>query len=155
MKIKLIAIGTKMPAWVTAGYEEYAQRLPKEFRLELCEISAQKRTKQSNLPALLQQEGEALLTACPRGSQLIALDRLGEKINTRQLADKLQKFHDQSQEIAILVGGPEGISESTLQAAHERWSLSELTLPHPLVRIVVAEQIYRAWSIINHHPYHR
>lgn len=155
MKIKLIAIGTKMPAWVTAGYEEYAQRLPKEFRLELCEITAQKRTKQSNLPALLQQEGEALLAACPRGSQLIAFDRLGEKINTRQLADKLQQYHDQSQDIALLIGGPEGIPDSTLKSAHERWSLSELTLPHPLVRIVVAEQIYRAWSIMNHHPYHR
>lgn len=155
MKIKLIAIGTKMPSWVTAGYLEYAERLPKDFRVELLEIPAQKRTKQSNLTALLKQEGEALLAACPKGSYVVALDRVGEALDTKRLASKLQSYHDQSIELALLIGGPEGIPADVLQRAQERWSLSMLTLPHPIVRIVVAEQIYRAWSLLNHHPYHR
>lgn len=155
MKINLLAVGTRMPKWVMDGYQEYAHRLPKEFSLQLIEITALKRGKNTNIQQLLDTESEQLFAAIPAHNHVIALDRTGKTFSTTELAQKLSYFHQYSQDISLLVGGPEGISASFLSQANELWSLSALTLPHPLVRIVMAEQIYRAWSIMTHHPYHR
>lgn len=155
MKISLIAIGTKMPSWVIAGYSEYAERLPKEFSLQLIEIPAKKRGIKGNIKDTVHNESEQLFANIPSDNHVVALDRSGKTLATTDLASKLYDFYQQSQDLSLLVGGPEGISLNFLQKAHELWSLSALTLPHPLVRVVVAEQIYRAWSIITKHPYHR
>jgi len=154
MKINLVAIGTKMPAWVNEGYEEYAKRLPKEFQLHLIEIPALKRGKTLS-PHLIEQEGELLLNAIPAHNKTIALERTGKAFSTLELTQQLGKYHGESQDVSLLIGGPEGLSSACLQQAELKWSLSTLTLPHPLVRVVIAEQIYRAWSIMSHHPYHR
>jgi 23S rRNA (pseudouridine1915-N3)-methyltransferase len=155
MKIHLVAIGQRMPTWVNQAFNEYAKRLPNDYQLILRALSAQKRTKSSNTEQLIATESLALISACPAQSHRIALDRVGRSMNTHDIAKKLNQWHDQSQDIAILIGGPEGISKTHLEQCHSTWSLSDLTLPHPLVRILIAEQIYRAWSILSNHPYHR
>ncbi len=142
-----------MPEWVNAGFAEYMKRLPVDYQLRLIEIPSLKRTKSSNLEQLLQIEGERLLAAATQ--PIIALDRQGKALNTKQLAQELQTWHDYGSEPSFLIGGPEGLSKACLDRSEKIWSLSDLTFPHPLVRILMAEQIYRAWSIISHHPYHR
>ncbi len=144
-----------MPAWVTDGYEEYARRLPASCRLQLVEIPLKKRTKTSDLNRLQQEEGEKMLAAIPAGAHVIALDERGKQWRSEQLAESLAQWQQHHPQVALLVGGPEGLAPACLQQAHQRWSLSAGTLPHPLVRIVVAEQVYRAWTLINNHPYHR
>lgn len=155
MIVHLLAVGTRMPQWVEQGYREYAGRMPPECALRLTEIPAGKRTKGADLKRLQRQEGERLLAAIPNGARVIALEVHGRSVDTpalsRQLADWLQDGRD----VALLVGGPEGLDEACRARADQAWSLSALTLPHPLVRIVVAEQMYRAWSLLQGHPYHR
>jgi 23S rRNA (pseudouridine1915-N3)-methyltransferase len=155
MQIHIIAIGERMPDWVEAGYTEYARRLPHECRLVLREIPAGKRGKGADLARLMRDEGARQLAALPSGCRVVALDRSGREMDTEQLATRLEKQLAEGRDLALLIGGPEGLAESCLAAAHERWSLSKLTLAHPLVRVVLAEQLYRAWSIINSLPYHR
>jgi 23S rRNA (pseudouridine1915-N3)-methyltransferase len=144
-----------MPVWVAAGYREYAKRLPGHVRLELHELSAGKRGKSVDIARVVREEGERLLAAVPKGSRVVALDREGRLLDTVQLAKALNDQLARGSDLALLVGGPEGLSKECLERADERWSLSALTLAHPIVRIVVAEQLYRAWSIINNLPYHR
>lgn len=155
MQINLLTIGQKMPEWIQNGYQEYTKRLPADYRLHLIEIPAQKRVKSSSLETVLQLEGEKLLGAADSNGPIIAFDRQGTPFTTEQLAQRLQKWHDLSIHPNLLVGGPEGLSPHCLQNSQQIWSLSPLTFPHPLVRVMIAEQIYRAWSIIAHHPYHR
>lgn len=155
MPIRILAIGTKMPAWVNAGFLDYAKRLSGAYALELCEIPAEKRTKNCDIPRLLQREGEKLLAAIKPNHLVIALDRLGQSISTERLATELQKWQTTGRTIDLLIGGPEGLSSACLQKADMTWSLSALTLPHPLVRILLVEQCYRAMSILQNHPYHR
>jgi len=155
MEIRLIAIGTKMPQWVTDAYDNYAKRLPTDYQLKLIEIPAEKRHKNTAITPLLEKEGQALLAARQRGDHCIALDRNGKHIDTESLSQQLLNWHDNSQDISLLIGGPEGLSKPCLEAADTCWSLSKLTLPHPLVRVIIAEQMYRAWSILARHPYHR
>jgi 23S rRNA (pseudouridine1915-N3)-methyltransferase len=155
MQILLLAVGERMPAWVEAGFREYAKRLPAHCQLVLREIPAGKRGKGADLERLTRQEGEKLLAAVPKGAHVVALDRAGRELDTQQLAEKLRAQLASGTDLALLVGGPEGLSAECLKAARERWSLSMLTLAHPLVRVVIAEQLYRAWSIINNLPYHR
>jgi len=155
MRIKLIAVGTKMPQWVTTGYQEYAQRMPTLAQLELVEIAAKKRGKNADTARILRDEGEALKAAIPKGTLTIALDRKGKHIDTEGLARHLQSWIDDSQDVAILIGGPEGIDPNYLKAISTKWSLSALTFAHPLVRVMLAEQLYRAWSINANLPYHR
>lgn len=155
MQIHLLAVGERMPAWVTEAFAGYAKRLPHECRLVLHEIPAGKRSKGADLTRLTRDEGTRLLAAIPPGCRIVALDRGGRELDTGQLAAQLQKQLDSSTDLALLVGGPEGLAPACLDAAHERWSLSRLTLAHPLVRVVVAEQLYRAWSILKNLPYHR
>lgn len=155
MRIHLLAIGTKMPGWVNAGTAEYVNRMPPQCQLLIREIAAEKRTKNSDLQRIRQTEGEKLLAAVPDGSLVITLDVQGKPWSTEQLAQQLDKWMMGGRDVSLLVGGPEGLSDACRQRAEQSWSLSPLTFPHPLVRIVVAEQLFRAWSILTNHPYHR
>jgi rRNA large subunit m3Psi methyltransferase RlmH len=154
MKIQLIAVGTKMPDWVTAGFNEYQRRFPKEMALELIEIPAGKRGKNADIARILQKEGELTMAAAGK-SRIVTLDIPGKPWTTEQLAQQLEIWKQDGRDVALLIGGPEGLSPECKNAAEQSWSLSPLTLPHPLVRIVVAESLYRAWSITTNHPYHR
>lgn len=155
MKINLLTVGKRLPAWVNAGFQTYADRLPRDFTLNLIEIPAIKRTKGADLMKIIAQESEQLLDAVPKNSEIITLDRTGEQVDTPTLSQKLSQWHNENRQISFLIGGPEGLSSTCFEKARWVWSLSLLTLPHALARIVVAEQIYRAWSIMSHHPYHR
>ncbi len=155
MQIHIIAVGARMPDWVQTGYAEYAKRLPHECRLTLHEIPAGKRAKGADLARLTRAEGARQLAAIPPGSRVVALDRHGRELDTEALAGRIEKQLSAGCDLALLVGGPEGLAPECLAAAHERWSLSRLTLAHPLVRVVLAEQLYRAWSILQGLPYHR
>ncbi len=157
MKIHIIAIGTKLPAWVNDGVNEYAKRFRTmtDFSLELKEIPAQKRGKNANIKQLTEVESQALINAVPGTYIPIALDVGGKRLSSENLAQKLAQFRDSGENIAILIGGPEGFNDNVRQYVRERWSLSDLTLPHPLVRIILAETLYRSVSILHRHPYHR
>lgn len=155
MQIFLITVGQKMPVWVQQGYTEYAKRMPRECQLVVKEIAAGKRGKNSDVKRIVRDEGERMLAAIPKNCHILTLDVPGKAWSTEDLAGAMRVWLDSGQDIALMVGGPEGLADSVKQAAQQSWSLSKLTFPHPLVRIVVAEQIYRAWSIINNHPYHR
>ncbi len=155
MYIDLICIGQKMPTYVEMGFKEYAKRLPAVCRLNLIEIPLRKRSKNADIVRLQRQEGEQMLAAIPQGAYVIALDELGKMWSSPQLSKQLAHWMQDYSRVALLVGGPEGLSAACLQRAQQHWSLSALTLPHQLVRIVVAEQLYRAWTLLNNHPYHR
>ena len=155
MKFNLIAIGEKMPAWINTGFNEYAKRMPQELSLNLIEVSAVKRTKNINIKQLLEREGQRILKAIPANNYVIALDVGGKSFSTEQLAVQLQKWREDARDISLLVGGPEGLSGECLRRAEFKWSLSPLTFPHTLVRVIIAEQFYRAYSILSRHPYHR
>lgn len=155
MQIHLIAVGTRMPAWVNAGYEEYAKRLPKECELVLREIAPARRGKSGDSSRWIEEEGERILTALSRDDFVVALEVDGKPWSTPELSGQLACRMGDGRRVALLVGGPDGLAAACRQRADQLWSLSRLTLPHPIVRIVVAEQIYRAWSILRNHPYHR
>lgn len=155
MHIDLICVGQKMPLWIETGFNEYAKRLPPSCRLNLIEIPLRKRTKNADLTRLQRQEGEQMLVAIAQGAFVIALDECGKAWNSLQLAEQLAHWMQEYSTCALLVGGPDGLSTKCLQRAQQRWSLSNLTLPHQLVRIIVAEQLYRAWTLLSNHPYHR
>ncbi|WP_319781931.1 23S rRNA (pseudouridine(1915)-N(3))-methyltransferase RlmH [Oceanisphaera sp. IT1-181] len=155
MKIQLVAVGTKMPAWVTTGFQEYQRRFPRDLPLELIEISAGKRGKNADIERILQREGEQMLAAVSKSACIVTLDIPGRPWTTPQLAGELERWQMDGRDVAILIGGPEGLSPACKAAAEQSWSLSTLTLPHPLVRVVAAESLYRAWSVNNNHPYHR
>lgn len=155
MQIHLIAVGTRMPAWVTAGYDEYAKRLPRECALKLVEIPPGKRGRNVDVKRILRDEGERMLAALPKDCSVIALEVGGKPWSTPQLADQLRGWLAGGRDVALLVGGPEGLDAACRARADQTWSLSALTLPHPLVRVLLAEQLYRAWSITVGHPYHR
>lgn len=155
MKLQLIAVGTKMPKWVETGYNEYQRRFPKDMPLELIEIPAEKRGKNADIARILQKEGESMLAAIAKGNRIVTLDIPGKSWDTKQLAEQLEFWKRDARDVSILIGGPEGLSPACKAAADQCWSLSPLTLPHPLVRVVMAESLYRAWSITTNHPYHR
>lgn len=155
MKLLLIAVGTKMPAWVQTGFEEYTRRFPRDMPLELIEIPAGKRGKNADIKRILEQEGEKMLAAVPKGSRIVTLEVNGDDWSSPQLASRLTQWQLDGRDVCLLVGGPEGLAPACIAASEAKWSLSALTLPHPLVRVVVAETLYRAWSICSNHPYHR
>ncbi|MDG6774758.1 23S rRNA (pseudouridine(1915)-N(3))-methyltransferase RlmH [Thiomicrorhabdus sp. ZW0627] len=155
MIIHFITVGQKMPKWVQEGYAEYAKRLPKACSLKLVELPMAQRGKTSSVEQMKAEEAKRILAAVPKGARLIALDEHGQQVTTKGLADKMEDWLSGGQDIALIVGGPDGLDRSVLEQAQWRWGLSKLTMPHPMVRIMVAEQIYRAWSVINNHPYHR
>jgi 23S rRNA (pseudouridine1915-N3)-methyltransferase len=155
MDINLIAVGTRMPAWVSEGYREYARRLPRDFSLSLTEITPGQRTRSSAPRRAVSEEGKRMLAATRSGQRLVALDVRGRSWSTEQLAEQLARWRLDGRDVGLLVGGPDGLAPECLHSAELHWSLSPLTLPHPLVRVVLAEQLYRAWSILSGHPYHR
>lgn len=155
MHIRILAIGTKMPSWVNEGFNEYAKRFPFSCKLELMEIPAEKRTKNSDIKRIIQREGEKIISALKPDNHVIALDVNGKSWNTSELANKIETWLQEGRNIDLIIGGPDGLSTECLQKAAMRWSLSPLTLPHPLIRIVLAEQLYRALMILQGHPYHR
>ena len=155
MRLRIIAIGTKMPDWVEAGCNEYLKRLPSELNLEIVELPLGQRGKGADINRAIQREGEAMLKAIGEQDHVIALDVLGKPWSTEQLAGKLQEWQLSGDNFSLLVGGPDGLAPECLKRANSKWSLSALTLPHPLVRILLVEQIYRAGTINSGHPYHR
>ncbi len=155
MDINLIAVGTRMPSWVNEGYQEYARRLPRECRLKLTEIPLGQRTRSTPVERAVSEEGKRMLAATAPRQRVIAMDGEGRCWSTGQLAEALASWLQDGRDVSLLVGGPDGLSNTCLERAEQRWSLSALTLPHPLVRVLLAEQLYRAWTVINHHPYHR
>lgn len=155
MLINIIAVGKKMPAWIIDGYNEYAQRMPKECSTKLIEVNAEKRNKNSATKEITRKEAERILSVLPKNALIITLDIKGQSWSTEQLADKLESWRQSGRDIAIIIGGPDGLDQECRKIADQSWSLSALTLPHPLVRLVLSEQLYRAWSILQNHPYHR
>jgi 23S rRNA (pseudouridine1915-N3)-methyltransferase len=155
MQIKLIAVGTRMPAWVSDGYNEYARRMPHECVLTLTEIPLGQRSKAQPVQRAIDAEGKRMLAAIDDRQRVIALDVNGRGWSTEQLADVLRDWLEDGRDVGLLIGGPDGLAADCLARAQQRWSLSPLTLPHPLVRVLVAEQLYRAWTLTSGHPYHR
>lgn len=156
MKINLIAVGDKMPDWVASSVAEYCKRLPKNFELIITEIPLARRSgSRTDVAKLCDIEGKALLNAVVPHQHVVALDVNGQSLSTSAMAEKIKKVMENGRDLALLVGGPDGLSPECVEAAHEIWSLSALTMPHTIVRIVVAEQIYRVWSVLAGHPYHR
>lgn len=144
-----------MPAWVNEAYREYARRLPRECRLHLTEIPLAQRVKSRNVERAVAEEGKRMLAELSPAEHVIALDVKGRSWSTEQLAGQLQQWMQEGRGISLLVGGPDGLSDACLERARQRWSLSPLTLPHALVRVLLAEQLYRAWTVMVGHPYHR
>lgn len=155
MKVNLISVGTRMPDWVQDGMLEYSKRLPADFSFHCIEVPLGKRTKNTDARQVMKLEGEALLSRLGPRDYVVALDVLGKSLSTEAMAARVGTIRDDGRHLSLLVGGPDGLSQECLARADERWSLSALTLPHPLVRIVIAEQIYRVWSVLAGHPYHR
>ena len=155
MKVNIIAIGNKMPDWVDAASNDFLKRLPAEIKVNSVFLPLIKRGKNPDIPRIVRDESRKLINAVPKDSVLVVLDVLGKKVSTMKLATMLESWLQQSQDISIVIGGPDGVSEELLSQASMKISLSELTFPHPLVRVVLLEQLYRAWSILNNHPYHR
>jgi len=144
-----------MPSWVVEAYEEYSKRMPKEFSLELVELAAIKRTKNIDTKSIIKKEANAILAAIPKNCLVIILDGDGQQWSTAELALNMQKWSNSGQNIALLIGGPDGHDEKCKQTATQSWSLSKLTFPHPFVRVLIAEQLYRASCILKNHPYHK
>lgn len=155
MKIRLLTITHKSPAWIQEGYTEYAKRLPASCALELVEIPAEKRTNNADLKRITEREGEKMLRAIKSDNLIIALDIKGKMWTTEQLAEQLINWQQGGRNIDLLIGGPEGLAPACLNKAEITWSLSPLTFPHILVKLILAEQIYRAYSLTQNHPYHR
>lgn len=155
MQLRLITVGQKMPAWVEQGYQEYAKRFPRDFKLELVEVSAAKRSKNADLEKIKTQEGEAILSKINSSDWVVALDVKGKNFSTPELAHQIEHWQQHHPSLVMMVGGPEGLSQECLNRANQKWSLSKLTFPHPLVRVILAETLYRAWSVTVNHPYHR
>ncbi len=155
MRIRLLTISERQPAWVNGGFAEYAKRLPKHLAPELVELPLAKRGKSVDAAKCRLDEGTRLLAAAGRDVQLVVLDERGVTWSSMQVSEQLRRFMLDGRDVVFAVGGPDGHDNSVLDRANWRWSLSPLTLPHGLVRIVIAEQLYRAHAILEGHPYHR
>lgn len=155
MKVRLLAVGTRMPAWVNEGVEEYRKRLPRDFALTVEEIAPGQRGKNADLTRAMASEAERIRARLRGDEHVVALEVGGKAWSTERLAEQAEAWRLAGRDVALLVGGPEGLAPELSAAADQRWSLSPLTLPHPLVRILLAEQLYRAWTLMVGHPYHR
>ena len=155
MHIRLIAIGNKLPQWIEEGSSDYFKRLPREFSFELIEIPLSHRGKNTDIDRSVRQEGDLMLKHIDSSDWVVALEVLGKNWSSEQLAENLSRWQLNGQNITFLIGGPEGLSAECKARANQNWSLSNLTMPHPLVRVIFAEALYRAWTINSNHPYHR
>lgn len=154
MKLVVVAVGQRVPAWAQAAWDDYAKRFPPELRLELKAVKTQPRSAAA-LPAILAGERTRIVAAISPGSRIVALDEHGASVSTMALAARLRQWQHDGADVALVIGGPDGLEPAFKQAAHERLRLSDLTLPHALARVLLVEQLYRAWSINANHPYHR
>lgn len=155
MRIRLLAVGTRMPDWVERGVEEYRKRLPRDFALEIVEIAPGARGKNADVSRAVAQEGQRMRERLRGSERLVALEVEGQAWSTERLAREADQWRHDGRDVVLLVGGPDGLERGLSASAEQRWSLSPLTLPHPLVRLVLAEQLYRAWTLLVGHPYHR
>lgn len=155
MRVRLISVASRMPRWVEQGYQEYARRMPAELPLELVEVPLATRGKNADVARLMRREGEQMLAATQPGDRIVTLEVTGRIWSTEELATHLENWRLEARNVNLMVGGPEGLAADVAARSEQRWSLSALTLPHPLVRILLAEQLYRAWTILNRHPYHK
>jgi len=155
VKVSLISVGTRMPRWVQDGTAEYEKRVSKELGFKLIEVPLAKRSKTQSLTQCMEKEGDAILSRLNSDDFVVSLDVLGLLLDTAAFAKKIGDIRFEGRNLALLVGGPDGLSERCQSRANESWSLSALTLPHPLVRVLICEQLYRATCILKGHPYHR
>lgn len=155
MKLRMLAVGTKMPAWVDEGVDTYRKRLPRDFTLDIEEIPLGQRGKNADVSKARLQESERIRAKLKGDEYLVALEVKGKTWSTPQLASEADKWRMLGKDVVLLVGGPDGLDPMLSAQADQTWSLSPLTLPHPLVRIMLAEQLYRAWTLLVGHPYHR
>lgn len=155
MRIVLAAVARKPPSWVREGFDEYVKRLPPPLVLTAVEVKPVSRDGSETADSAKRKEAERLREAVPAKSRVIALDEHGSPWSTAELSTQLQRWMEDGRDVALLVGGADGLDPTLLKSADAVWSLSRLTLPHAFVPVIVAEQIYRAWSVLNHHPYHR
>lgn len=155
MKLLLVAVGTRMPGWVDAGFNEFAKRMPREMPLELVEIKAEPRTTGKTVEAMQAAEAARIEAALPARCRRVILDEHGRDLTTTALATRLEGWRESGEDIALIIGGPDGLADSIKRSAHETMRLSSLTLPHALIRPLLAEALYRAWSVTRNHPYHR
>ena len=154
MKLVVVAVGLRVPDWAQTAWDDYAKRFPPELRLELKAVKTEPRASKA-LPTLLAAERERIEAAIPKGARIVALDERGTPLTTMALAARLKEWPAENDAVALVIGGPDGLDPAFKQAAHERIRLSDMTLPHAMVRVLLAEQLYRAWSINAGHPYHR
>jgi 23S rRNA (pseudouridine1915-N3)-methyltransferase len=155
VRIRIIAATNRQPAWIERGYAEYAKRFRGALEIELTELPLAPRGSSASRARAVEDEGKRILRTVPRGGYVVALDEAGASWSTRELADELERWMAARSPVSLLIGGPDGLSRQCLAAAAAQWSVSPLTLPHGIVKIVVAEALYRAWSLLNGHPYHR
>ncbi|MDY3331275.1 MAG: 23S rRNA (pseudouridine(1915)-N(3))-methyltransferase RlmH [Pelistega sp.] len=155
MKLYIIAVGNRMPHWVETAWEDYVKRMPADCAIELKEVKPEPRTSGKTAAQMMQAEAKRIEAAIPSGALRIVLDEHGKDVTTVQLAQHLEKWKVSGQDVAIIIGGPDGLDPSIKNAGDTKLRLSSLTLPHPMVRVILVEQLYRAWSITVNHPYHR
>ena len=154
MKLLIVAVGQRMPDWAQSAYDDYAKRFPPELWVEIKTVKTETRGSKT-LETLLAAERERIEAAIPRGTRVVVLDERGTSLTTKALAERLQGWQLSGDDVALVIGGPDGLDPAFRQAAHERIRLSDLTLPHAMVRVLLIEQLYRAWSVNAGHPYHR
>lgn len=155
MKLLVLSVGQRLPAWANDGFEEFARRMPRELSLQLVEIKPEPRTLGKTVDAMLEAERQRIEQVLPTRARIVALDERGDDLTTVALASRLRRWRGEGDDVALLIGGPDGLSESLKQRAHERVRLSSLTLPHALARLLLAEALYRAMTLDSNHPYHR
>ena len=155
MKIYVIAVGARMPDWVNTAWDDYAKRLPSDWTVLLKEIKPEPRTTGKTVAQMMAAEAKRIEAAIPADSFRVALDEHGKDLSTTKFADTLQAWQNASQSVALLIGGPDGLDPALKASCAQLLRLSSMTMPHPLVRVVLIEQIYRGWSILVNHPYHR
>ena len=154
MRLLIVAVGQRIPDWAQTAWDDYAKRFPFELKVELKAVKTEPRASKT-LESLYAAERVRIEAAIPKGSRIVALDERGTTLTTMALASKLQNWQLEGDDVALVIGGPDGLDPAFKSAAHERIRLSDLTLPHAMVRVVLIEQLYRAWSINANHPYHR
>jgi 23S rRNA (pseudouridine1915-N3)-methyltransferase len=155
MKLLVVAASARPPAWVEQGWSEYAKRMPRELPLQLIEVKPEPRTTGKTPAAMMAAEATRIEAALPARCRRIVLDERGDAPTTKQLAERLERWQAEGDDVTFLVGGPDGLDAALKQSAHETLRLSSLTLPHAMVRVILAESLYRAWSLLKGHPYHR
>jgi 23S rRNA (pseudouridine1915-N3)-methyltransferase len=155
MKLRIVAVGNKMPSWVELAFADYTKRMPREARIELVEIKPEKRAGGKTVEQLQEAEMLRIRSAMPSGMREILLDERGAEMTTLELAASMKEWLQYGRDVAFVIGGADGLHPTLRQDAGSLWSLSRLTMPHGMVRVLLAEQLYRAMSVIQNHPYHR